>query len=409
MVGVSLRSAAVAQALAPQDHLYTLVTLDAEIGFRVIGAHTAFLSARTAPREALATLTRSGTTLVTLTITEKGYGLGADGRLDLEHADIRHDLADPRNPTSAIGWLVEALRLRRAAGAAAFDVLSCDNLPANGVKLRAAVLDLAAAHDRDLASWIAAEARFPCSMVDAITPATDGALRARVAREVGLADAWPVQREAFAAWVIEDAGASWLADLASVGAVVTTDVAGHERAKLRLLNGAHTCLAYLGLARGHATVKEAMADAELARFVAALMREEIAPSLDAPPGLDLGRYGDGIRARFANPAIRHALAQIAWDGSQKLPIRLMGTIRDNLAAGRPIDRLATGVAAWMRFVRRRARAGVEIVDPEASRLRAIGEACSDEARRDTALFLERSGVIAPGAVAAAARGARAEL
>ncbi len=172
-----------------------------------------------------------------------------------------------------------------------------------------------------------------------------------------------------------------------VGATLTDDVAGYESAKLRLLNGAHSTLAYMGLAAGHASVAEAMADPALAAFVRRLMTEDIRPAVRVPRGLDIDAYIEAVLARFRNPAIRHALAQIAWDGSQKLPFRLLGTLRDALAAGRAVERLCRPLAAWMQFVRARAAGDRRITDPLAERLLAIGDACSGDATADVARFL----------------------
>jgi fructuronate reductase len=243
---------------------------------------------------------------------------------------------------------------------------------ANGKKLRAAVVEFAGRTDPELADWIAGEAVFPDTMVDSITPATGAALLGLV-REQGFEDDIPVSREAYAAWVIEDVLPAGSPDLASAGAVLAADVGAWERAKLRMLNGAHSTLAYLGLLIGHETVAEAMADPALAGFVERLVREDIVAALEPSP-IDLQAYAGEILERFRNPAIGHRLAQIAWDGSQKLPYRLLDTIADARAAGRPIERLAVPVAAWMLFVERRARAGAEIVDPLAERLARIGRA-----------------------------------
>ncbi|MBS7458166.1 mannitol dehydrogenase family protein [Coralloluteibacterium stylophorae] len=392
---VSLHSTGVRDALMPQDGLYTAATLDAEIGFRVIGSIREVLVAPEDPERVLARLAAAGTHLVTLTITEKGYCLDADGALDATHPDVAHDRAHPHIPRSAIGYLVEGLRRRRAAGLAPFTVLSCDNLVDNGHRLGAAVRALAAANDRGLAAWIESEGAFPRTMVDSIVPATDDALRARVAAATGLRDAWPVQREAFTQWVIEDRACGPMPDLAAVGATLTDDVPAYVQAKLRLLNGAHSTLAYLGLLAGHASVGEAMDDAALAGFVRVLMREDILPSLRAPQGLDLDAYVDAVLARFRNPSIRHALAQIAWDGSQKLPFRLFGTIADALAAGRGIDRLCLPVAAWMHFVRQRAGAGERVTDPLAERLFELGRACDGSAAADVPRFLALHDVFPP--------------
>jgi fructuronate reductase len=392
----SLRSGAVASALMGQDGLYTLAMLDAEERFRIIGA---LLRATAGDAHACAdAIAAPATRLVTTTITEKGYCLNASGTLDENHPDIVHDLEAPQAPRSAIGWIALGLRKRFAAKAGGLDVLSCDNLPSNGDKLRGAVIAFTEAVDRDAARFVADEVCFPSSMVDSITPATDDVLIGRVARATGAFDKVPVQREAFSEWVISRNVSRRFPDLASVGATMADDVHAFERAKLRMLNGAHSSLAYVGLARGLRTVFEAMSDPVVAAYVDDLMRLEIAPSLEGR-GPDLDAYRRALIARFRNPALAHQLGQIAWDGSQKLPIRLLATLSDNLAAGRPISRLAMGVAAWMRFVRRSASTGFAIVDPMAERLLDIGAQCTDEASADVARFLKEERIF-PAALAA---------
>jgi fructuronate reductase len=389
---VSLKSPGVRDALAPQDGLYTLAQLDQETTFRVVGSILEVLVAPEDPEGVFARLAAPTTKLVSLTVTEKGYCLTGDGKLDEAHPDIVHDLAEPRAPVSAVGYLVEGLRRRFVVGLTPYAVVACDNLADNGWRLKAAVVAFAQHVDPALAAWIEAEGRFPRTMVDSITPATDDALRARVEAAIGLEDAWPIQREAFTQWVVEDVLGPDAPDLASVGVTLTDDVRGFERAKLRLLNGPHSTLAYLGLLKGHETVFEAASDPDLAGFVRAMMVEDIIPTLIAPRGLELEVYADAILARFRNPEIRHLLAQIAWDGSQKLPFRILGALSDALAAGRPVDRLATPLAAWMRFIRRRAAEGVKIVDPLADRLVAIADGCTGDAQADVARFLTLEGV-----------------
>jgi len=391
---VSLRSGGVTDALAPQDGLYTLAELDERVGFRVIGALTELLSAARDPEAVLARLAHPDIHIVTMTVTEKGYCLAGDGTLDLGHPDIRHDLAHPHAPVSLPGHLVEGLRRRRAAGLRPFTAISCDNLVDNGRKLGAAVAALARATDPALADWIEAEGAFPATMVDSITPATDDDLKARVRGALGLDDAWPIQRESFTQWVVEDRFAGERPDLASVGVTLTSDVRAFDRAKLRLLNGPHSSLAYLGSLLGLETVGEAMRDPDLAGFVGRLVREDMLPTVAAPPDFDLGAYVDAILKRFRNPAIRHLLSQIAWDGSQKLPFRILGTVADALASGRPVERLCLPLAAWMHFVRRAAKDGRAIVDPLADRLVEIGRAC-DGSTADVARFLDLTGVFAP--------------
>jgi fructuronate reductase len=396
----SLKSPAVRDALAPQDGLYVLAELDRSSRLTAIGAIRELLVATENPAAVAARLAAPQTRLVTATVTEKGYCLDGAGDLDLAHPDIVADLARQGPPRSLIGWLVEGLRLRRAAGLAPFLTVPCDNLADNGIRLRRAVLSLAERQDPELARWIDDTARFPRTMVDSITPATDDALRARVTAETGLVDAWPVQREAFAQWVVEDLGDPATPDWARVGVTVTRDVPAFDRAKLRLLNGAHSTLAYLGLLAGFETVAEASADPRLSGFVARLMRQDILPSLRAPEGLDLDAYVQAILTRFQNPFVRHNLAQIAADGSQKLPVRILGTVQDGLEAGRTIARLAVPMAAWMRFVVQQVQRGAPLVDPQAAALTEIGRACSGDAPADVARFLALETVF-PRALAAA--------
>jgi fructuronate reductase len=383
IAAVSLRSGATVEALRRQKGRYTLAILDAEPAYRTIRAHCRFHG----PGEAQAVrrlLLDPEIRIVTSTVTEKGYCLAGDGTLDFAHPDMVHDLAAPANPRSLVGWLALGLADRRAAGLAPFSTLCCDNMAANGKKLRAAICAFAGRGDSELARWIAGEARFPDTMVDSITPAADEALRRKVRDATGFDDSIPVAREAYSAWAIEDILPPGAPDFAAAGVTITEDVAGHERAKLRILNGAHSALAYLGLPRGRENVADAMADPWLADFVEAMVRDEIVPTLRAPAGLDLAEYATQILARFRNPAIGHLLSQIAWDGSQKLPYRLLDTIAEARAAGRPIARLALAVAAWMRFVQ---RAGRDIVDPLAHRFADLPD--GNEALLDRLLALRQ--------------------
>ncbi len=369
IAAVSLRSRGTIDALAAQDGLYTLAIRDAESSMRLIGAHTRFLG----PEDADATramLAAPDTRLVTMTVTEKGYCLATDGSLDFAHPDIIHDLAVPSVPASVIGWIVAGLAARRDAGVPPFVVMPCDNLASNGAKIRAAIIGFARRIDPALAGWAEDTLRVPATMVDSITPAADDALYADVAAALGVEDRAAVQRERFAQWVIEDVGDIG-PDLASVGATITSDVGGYERAKLRILNGAHSTLAYSGLLRGHATVAEAMRDAELAEFVDAMIRQDIIPTLPPVAGLDLHAYADDVLRRFVNPGIVHRLDQIAQDGSQKLPYRLGDTLIANRRAGRMPHHIVRAIGGWVAFLMRRAREGMPIIDPLGARLLTI--------------------------------------
>lgn len=362
IAAVSLRTRGTIDALAAQDGLYTLAIRDAASSMRIIAAHRRFLG----PDDAARThrlLADPAIGLVTTTVTEKGYCLAADGSLDLAHADIVHDLANADVPRSVVGWIVAGLAARRDAGVAPFVPMPCDNLANNGAKLHAALIAFAAERDRALADWIAGEVRVPSTMVDSITPAADERLYADVADALGVEDRAAVQRESFAQWVIEEVDRPIGPDLAAAGAIVTDDVAGYEQAKLRILNGAHSTLAYAGLLRGHGSVAAAMRDAALAGFVDAMIRRDVIPMLPAVRGLDLDAYRGAVLDRFRNPAIVHRLDQIAQDGSQKLPYRLGDTLLASRATGRMPGHVVAALGCWVAFLVRQARAGTAIVDP----------------------------------------------
>ncbi len=398
IVGVSLRSPDTRDALAPQDGLYTVAIRDAAgETLRVVGCVLESLVAPEDPAAVLERLTRPSVRIVTLTVTEKGYCHDpATGALNEDHPDIVHDLAEPRHPRTAIGFLAEALARRHALGIAPFTVLSCDNLPGNGDTVAGLLRRFATLRDPAFGAWVAAAVACPNSMVDRIVPATTDADRAQVAAALGAADAWPVMTERFSQWVVEDRFPTGRPAWEREGVEMVADVHPYETMKLRLLNGSHSTLAYLGYLAGYETVSDAIADPDFARLIRGLMDAEAGPTLRLPPGADLERYKDALIERFRNPALRHRTWQIAMDGTQKLPQRLLGTVRDRLAAGAAIDRLALGVAAWMRYVAGVDERGrpIDVRDPLAPQLAAIAAAAAAGA--------------AAGATAEAAAGAAAD-
>ena len=376
--GVSLRSADVRDRLAPQDGLYTAVEKSPSgVRRRVIGSvrEVLFLGDQ---RDTLhARLTAPPTRVVTLTVTEKGYCHDpATGKLNFAHPDIVHDLAQPEHPQSAIGLIVAALDARRRSGERAFSVVCCDNLPHNGALVRGLVVAFGQARGPALARWIEDNASFPSTMVDRIVPATTDADIAENDAVLGLHDAAPVMHEPFRQWAIEDHFVAGRPGWERAGAELVRDVAPFEAMKLRLLNGSHSAFAYLGYLAGHEFIYQVAAHKEFVAFMRRLMRDEVAPTLKLPPGVDVAAYEEALIARFGNPALPHRTQQIAMDGSQKLPQRLLGTVRDNLAAGRPIELLALAVAGWMRYASGRDEAGREIMvsDPLAGEFARVAAA-----------------------------------
>jgi fructuronate reductase len=373
--GASLRSPDTADALNPQDGLYTVAIRSGDgERLRIIGAVRRVLVGPSDPEALLRAMTDPQVRIVSLTVTEKGYCHDpATGTLREDHPDIRADLATPAAPRSVPGYLVEALRRRRAHRIQPFTVLCCDNLPSNGHTVSEVVSRFAALRDPDLGRFVEGEVAFPSTMVDRIVPATTDADRDGVAAAVGISDAWPVMTEPFTQWVIEDRFGAGRPRLEDFGVQMVTDVAPYELMKLRLLNGSHSTLAYLGYLAGYETVSQTMADQAFARLAQELMDAEVTPTLSVPPGADLAGYKRSLLDRFANPALKHRTWQIAMDGSQKLPQRLLGTIRDRLKAAAPIPRLSLAVAGWMRYVSGYDEQGreIDVRDPLAGRLRQI--------------------------------------
>ncbi|MGB5556844.1 MAG: mannitol dehydrogenase family protein [Paracoccaceae bacterium] len=394
ITAVSLRSTALRDAILPQGCAYTAVTLASQgARYDVIDVIDDVLVAPENPRAVLAAMADEGVKIVSMTITEKGYCHNpAASNLRFDHPDIAHDLTHPDAPRSAVGFLVRALARRRDAGTPAFTVLSCDNLPDNGALTRTVVLAFAQKVSPDLAEWIKIHARFPATMVDRITPATTDADVAMVAQKTGYLDKACVLHEPFRQWVIEDgfvAGQRPAWDAA--GAQFVGDVTPFEIMKLRCLNGTHSALAYLGYLAGYETICETVADPAFAAYIDRLWTAEIIPTVPAPEGIELAHYTADLKDRYLNPHIRHRTWQIAMDGSQKLPQRLLGTAADCLKAGRSISGLALAVAGWMRYVGGVDEQGgmIDVRDPLATRLKAASEVAADPAEKVTSLLAVR--------------------
>jgi fructuronate reductase len=352
IAGVSLRAPGTRDALAPQQGLYSLALRDgAGERLRVIGGVREMWVAPEDSGAVVERIAQAATRIVSLTVTEKGY-VGTE-------------------PGSAVALIVQGLALRRQRGAAPITLMSLDNLPGNGQVLRKQVL-VAARGDAALADWIDSRCAFPCSMVDRIVPRTTDADRAHIEHALGLHDAWPVLAEPFADWVLEDRFVAGRPEWRGPRYVAhAAEVAAWERLKLRMVNGAHSALAYLGVMAGWPTVDVALAQPALRGFIDAMLRLEVEPTLT---GLAVpADYRERLLARFANPALAHRCTQIAMDGSQKIPQRLLGSVRDRLAAGASIEHLALGLAAWLHFLRGSDEAGrpYAIDDPLGAALQAL--------------------------------------
>lgn len=377
IIAASLRSPDTADALTPQDGLYTIAVRDGSgTKLRVIGSILEVIVAPQAREHLIATMADARIRIVSLTVTEKGYCHDpASGTLNESHPDIVHDLANPTAPVSAPGLIVEALARRRAAGVPPFTVLCCDNLPSNGKTVRRVVARLGALRDPALGAFIASEVAFPSTMVDRIVPATTDADRAYIAAEMGMTDAWPVMTEPFCQWVIEDQFPTGRPAFEKAGAEIASDVAAYEKMKLRLLNGTHSTMAYLGQLSGLETISDTISTPAFARFIRRMMDEEIGPTVPGFSAAQLDAYKDALITRYNNPALKHRTAQIAMDGSQKIPQRLMNTARERLSAGQPITLIGLALAGFLRFMTGTGETGapLPVNDPKAAVFRAAAE------------------------------------
>jgi len=350
IVGASLRNSDARDALKPQDYLYTLNLRAETETLRVIGSLQDILVATENPAALIETLCQPSVAVVSLTVTEKGYHYDPATRaLNEDDADILHDLAHPHAPRTAFGFIAAAILRRRRLGITPFTVLCCDNLPANGSTLHGLLSRYAQLVSPDLGGFVRNEIRCPDTMVDRIVPATTDDDRQHLSETDGIDDRWPVVAEPFTQWIIEDRFSGARPAWDEAGATFVSDVAPFESMKLRMLNGSHSALAYLGYLAGHDTVAEAMDDDALAGFVEGLMTDTI-PTLDLPSNIDVEAYRSSLLTRFRNGALHHRTWQIAMDGSQKLPQRILGPLRERLAKGLLIERHALVVAGWMRYV-----------------------------------------------------------
>lgn len=361
-------------ALQSQDFLYTVVERDGTASRpRVIGSMVEYLFAPESPTLVIEKLASAQTKIISLTITEGGYHINQKtGGFDLDHPSVRYDLDNPDHPKGIFGFLAASLALRMRTHGSPVTLMSCDNIQGNGDLLKKHLLAFAEQCDPKLSAWIATNCSFPNSMVDRITPGTSKADCASFTAEFGIADQWPVMTETFSQWVLEDHFVAGRPAWEEVGVQFTDDVAAYEKIKLRILNGSHQALTYIGMLLGHTYVHEATNDPQIRKLVELMLQREVLPSLTAMPGMELGAYQKKVLERFANPAIRDPLFRISTYGASGIPQFLLPSVEDQLKRGQaPL--LSFVIASWFRCLAGQDDAGREIrlADPMAPALRKI--------------------------------------
>ncbi len=365
-------------ALAAQDYLYTLYELgdSDDTQTQVVGAIGDFILAQDDPKKLIEKLASEETRIVSLTITEGGYCTDdSTGEFNAHLPQIQLDLNNPDSPQTVFGYLTAALNLRRERGIAPFTVMSCDNLPHNGEVVRKALLTFAGLQNRELGQWIEQNVTFPNAMVDRITPMTSDEHREQLRLTTGIEDRWPVVAEPFIQWVLEDRFCNGRPEWEKVGVQFTDDVTPYEEMKIRLLNGSHLAMTYLGFLLGYRFAHETMEDDLLRGYVRAYMDLDVTPTLSDVPGIDLEEYKDTLIERFSNRAICDQLSRICSDGSSKFPKFVLPTLLDMIGQGKPLERIALIIAAWAHYLRGVDEKGEQysIPDPRAGWLQeAIG-------------------------------------
>ncbi|MGK9042883.1 mannitol dehydrogenase family protein [Rhizobium sp. SA279] len=364
IVAASLRSPDTRDAIEPQDNLYTFCLRDGESErLRIIGSILETIVAPEEPERLVERMADPRVLIVTLTVTEKGYLTNLASRSLLrDHPDIVHDLENPERPRSIFGFILAATRRRRKEGFPPLTLLSCDNLPANGHVLQKLLLEFAELADPELASFIETNIACPCSMVDRIVPATTDADREAISTALGLSDAWPVVAEPYFRFVIEDRFPHGRPALEKSGVEFVGNVEPYEHMKLRMLNGSHSAIAAIGQIAGLATVADAWGEKPVRDFIDAYWRE-IERTLD--PAVDGAEFAAGLRDRFANPSLQHKTMQIASDASQKVPLRILGPLRELLAEKAESRTVIFAVALWIRSCADKNEKGqpITILDP----------------------------------------------
>ena len=352
IIAVSLNSESTFNKLAGQDLVFNALSMSkTKIRAQKLSSISDFFVAKKDGQSVLDALSDEQIEIVSLTITEKGYYYNPGNKeLDFGNQNIIDDLGNLENPQTAVGFLVAGLRNRYLMGKAPFTILSCDNLPNNGAVVQKIVLDFAQKIDPDLANWISKEVCFPSSMVDRITPATKEQDIVNFANEYGVYDPALVVHEEFFQWVIEDKFCSERPKFELAGIRMVSNVELHEKMKLRCLNGTHSALAYLGYLAGFTTIAECVSDDSIVNYIQYLWQKEIIPTLETPEGENLNDYCSNLLERYQNPAIEHRTWQIAMDGSQKLPQRILETVCDLLQHQKNFQGLALAIAGWIKYV-----------------------------------------------------------
>lgn len=399
---IDLRTPEVTDALAKQDNLYSLNKRNNDgLEKKIIGSITNTCFSSEDPRQCLSILTSPQTRILTLTVTEKGYYYNTNTqKLNLHDKDIQQDLSNWKQyandwphqttPKTTLGWITAACLIRKENNLPPLVIISCDNLLQNGKTIQQAVFQFMQANNPATAHWFIEHVCCLSSMVDRITPALSEHGREHYNEEANINDAAPVVCEPFRQWVIEKPKQIELLDVMpkweKTGAMWVDNVEPYEQIKLQILNALHSTLAYLGLLCCHTSIADCMRDPTLLSYARQCLTQDILPTITPPTGLDLVEYSNNILKRFSNDSLKHLTAQIALDGSQKIPLRWIPTIENNLSVGKTSEHLLLAVSAWLLYLRpdlshKESSTPWHIGDPLKETFHQIAQSCGDDIER----------------------------
>lgn len=399
IIGVSFRSPKIRDQLATQDHYYSLISHSTQgVKATIISVIEDVVFAKQDPQTVIDMIANPAIKIITLTITEKGYYQDpATGKLQLNHPDIIHDLDLANEPRTVLGYIIRGLKLRQQSGGQPVTLLSCDNLPENGCVLSGLIREFCEHCSPDILTWINRNITCPSTMVDGIVPAATSASLQEAEDILGISDCAAVTCEEFRQWVIEDNFASDYPDWGTAGVELVTDVRPFEDMKLRLLNGCHSALAYLGYLGGYQTIADVMSDPAYRDFAYHLIRDEAGKDLPLPIGYDIERQAQTLIDRFSNPGLAHSTSQICMDGSQKLPQRILTSLYEQLKKENPAPRLLLAVAAWIIYVGGKDEQGrvIEVSDPLAKELAELHAGAGRDPEKLATAFLSLEKIFGP--------------
>ena len=379
--------------LKEQDYLYTLTTKNpkGETEARIIACLLGYINAAENKEPAIARIADEKTRLITLTVTESGYFYNKEtGKPNINEAVVKWDYENPGNPKTAAGFLAAGLERRYRENKKPLTIMCCDNVPENGHVLKSSVMFYCEKHYKEIIPWVQDQVSFPSSMVDRITPGTTPVMIKELEEKFGIIDKWPVCAEDYIQWVLEDNFKTAVPDYKAAGVQIVEKAEPYEMMKMRLLNGSHSAMAYPGYLLGCRLVDEAVTHPLLSDFIRNRYMEEVTPTLEPVPGIDVNAYKNTLISRFSNKNISDTILRLTINSSTKIPNFIFNPLTDAVRNGTGYSAICFAVAAWARFLAGKDEQGNDIPFNDAKSPQMC--AAAQTAQKDPNAFLVKAGL-----------------